>query len=144
MLEFQKRVEDILRSEMTNAGLEIIPKENGRVGVDFIIKSQNGKESEVLLQAADLTSLQSVKIRKEKLGEPRENLWAALVGIIEGKEPLIFLIPTKTIASPDDFVFFENNVDRHTYLSNWEIKVFTNGMKKLGEYVSQTQFEHFK
>tara|TARA_R110000868_G_scaffold42760_1_gene144272 strand:+ start:3886 stop:4107 length:222 start_codon:yes stop_codon:yes gene_type:complete len=45
---------------------------------------------------------------------------------------------------PDDFVFFENNVGRHTYLSNWEIKVFTKGMEKLGGYKIHNQIENFK
>lgn len=44
MLEFLKQAEDILKSEMTNAGLEINAKENGREGVDFLVKSTNGKQ----------------------------------------------------------------------------------------------------
>ncbi len=32
----------------------------------------------------------------------------------------------------------------HTYLSNWEIKVFTKGMEKLGEYIIYNQIENFK
>lgn len=56
----------------------------------------------------------------------------------------MFLIPSKTLANPDDFVFFEHDVSSHTYLSNWEIKVFTNGMKVLGEYIFHNQVENFK
>ena len=90
----------------------------------------------------DLIAQQSSKVPKEKLGEPRENLWLALIGFIPDKEPLIFLIPSKTLAKPDNFVFFENNVGMHTYLSNWEIKVFTKGMEKLGEYIFHNQIEN--
>ena len=92
----------------------------------------------------DLLKQQSSKVPKEKLGEPRENLWVALVGIISDKEPLIFLIPSKILVKSDNYVFFENNVGQHTYLSNWEIKIFTKGMEKLGEYVFYNQIEHFK
>ncbi len=74
MSEFQKQAETILKSEMTNARLEINEKENGREGVDFIVKSPNGKESEVYLQPMDLIAQQSSKVPKEKLGEPNENL----------------------------------------------------------------------
>ena len=144
MSEFQKQAEDILRSEMTNAGFEISTKENGRVGVDFIVKSPNGKQNEVFLQPMDLIAQQSSKVPKEKLDEPRENLWVALIGFIPDKEPLIFLIPSETLVKPDDFVFFENNVGMHTYLSNWEIKVFTNGMKVLGKFVFHNQIENFE
>ncbi len=50
MSEFQKQAESILKSEMTNAWLEINEKENGREGVDFLVKSPNRKESEVFLK----------------------------------------------------------------------------------------------
>ncbi len=144
MQDFQSQAEDILRSEMTNAGLEIMAKENGREGVDFIVKSPNGKQTELYLQPMDLIAQQSSKVPKEKLGEPRDNLWVALIGFIPEKEPLIFLIPSKTLEKPDNFVFFEHNVGQHTYLSNWEIKVFIKGMEKLGQYIIYNQIENFK
>ncbi len=144
MSEFQKQAEGILKSEMTNAGLEINEKENGREGIDFQVKSPNGKQSEVFLQPMDLIALQSMKIPKEKLGEPRENLWVALIGFMPNAEPLIFLIPSETLVKTDDFIFFENNVGQHTYLSNWEIKVFTKGIEKLGEYIFHNQIINFK
>ena len=144
MEEIQRQAEEVLKSEMTKAGLEINVKENGREGVDFIVKNNNGKQSELFLQPMDLITQQSSKVPKEKLGKPRENLWLALIGFIPDKEPLIFLIPSETLAKPDDFVFFENNVGMHTYLSNWEIKVFMKGMEKLGEYVFHNQIVKFK
>lgn len=144
MEEFQKQAEKILRSEMTKEGLEIRGKENGREGVNFIVESPNGKQTEVFLQPMDLIAQQSSKVPKEKLGEPKENLWVALIGFIPNKEPLIFLIPSETLVKPDGFIFFENNVGMHTYLSNWEIKVFAKGMEKLGEYIIYNQIEHFK
>ncbi|WP_422080105.1 hypothetical protein [Ulvibacterium sp.] len=144
MQDFQSQAENTLRSEMTNAGLEIYPAKNAREGVDFLVQNSNGKQTVLYLQAADLIALQSVKIPKEKLGEPKENLWVALIGFIQNAKPLIFLIPSKTLAKPDDFVFFGHDVSPHTYLSNWEIKVFTNGMKVLGEYIFHNQIEHLK
>lgn len=143
MQDFQSQAENVLRSEMTNAGLEIIPKENGREGVHFIVKGET-RQSEVFLQPMDLIAQQSSKVPKDKLGQPRENLWVALIGFIPNAEPLIFLIPSKILAKPDDFVFFEHDVSPHTYLSNWEIKIFTNGMKVLGDYIFHNQIEYFK
>lgn len=141
MQDFENQAEDTLRSEMINAGLEIAPKENGAEGVNFIVESPNGKQTEVFLQPMDLIAQQSSKLPKEKLGEPKENLWVALIGFIPDKEPLIFLIPSEILVKPDNFVFFENNVGMHTHLSNWEIKVFTKGMVKLGEYIIHNQIE---
>ena len=144
MEEYRKQAVELLKSEMANESLEINEKENGREGVDFLVKSSNTKHSEVFLQPMDLIAQQSSKVPKEKLGEPKENLWIALIGFIPDKESLIFLIPSERLVKTDDFVFFEHNVGQHTYLSNWEIKVFTNGMKVLGEYVFHNQIEHFK
>ncbi len=144
MEEFQKQAEHLLRSEMTKEGVDIRVKENGRHGVDFVAKSPNGMKSEIFLQPMDLVALQSVKIPKEKLVKPKDNLWVALIGFIPNAEPSMFLIPSKNFVNPDNFIFFENNVGQHTHLSNWEIKVFTNGMKKLGEYVFRNQIVHFK
>lgn len=144
MEEFRKQAESVLIAELTNAGLEISKMENCREGVNFLVKSESGKQSEIFLQPMDLIAQQSSKVPKEQLGEPREDFWVALIGFIPKKEPLIFLIPSKTLAKPDDFVFFEHDVSPHTYLSNWEIKVFTNGMKVLGEYIFHNQITNFK
>lgn len=144
MEEFRRQAERVLRAELTKEGLEINTREDGRKGVNFIVKSENAKQTEVFLQPMDLIAQQSSKVPKEKLGEPGENLWVALIGFIPDKEPLVFLIPSQTLAKPDDFVFFEHDVSPLTYLSNWEIKVFTKGMEKLGEYIIYNQIENFK
>lgn len=85
MEEFRKQAESVLITEFTNAGLEIGTKENGREGIDFLVKSESGKQSEIFLQPMDLIAQQSSKVPKEKLGEPRENLWVALIGFIPRK-----------------------------------------------------------
>ena len=66
------------------------------------------------------------------------------MGFISETEPLVLLIPSKTLTNPDNFVFFEHNVGQHKHLSNWEIKVFTNGMEKLGQYAFYNQIENLK
>jgi len=144
MEELRNKAEAILKSQCANEGLEISEKENGREGVDFLVESKNGNQNELFLQPMDLLKQMSTKVPKEKLGQPRENLWVALVGIIAEKEPLVILIPSKTLANPDDYVFFENIVGQHKYLSNWEIKVFSKGMEKLGEFIFHNQIENFK
>lgn len=78
MEEFRTQAEAILKSEFANEGLEISAKNNGRKGVDFIIKDLSGRQSEIFLQPMDLITLQSSKVPKEKLGEPKETLWLAL------------------------------------------------------------------
>ena len=138
---FQKQAEHILKSELTDAGLEISSKEGGREGVHFLVKNESGRQFGLYLQSMNLIAQQSVKIPKEQLGVPREDLWVALTIFSKDDDPWIFLIPSPILADPDDFIFFENNVGQFSYLSNWEIKVFSKGMDKLDKYFIYNQME---
>lgn len=63
------------------------------------------------------------------------DLYVALVIIIKGKEPFIYLIPTKVFEKPNHYIFFNNQLpERLEHLSNWQIKVFGKGIEKLSEY----------
>lgn len=48
---------DFIKSELKKSGLSLIPKQNGREGVNFIIGS-----NEIYLQSIDLDSQRSIKI----------------------------------------------------------------------------------
>jgi len=54
--------------------------------------------------------------------------------ILDNEAISFYLIPSKVVTAPDDFVFIENEVSSFPQLSNWEIKVFRNGMQKLSEF----------
>ena len=123
-----------IKSELKKAQLEFLPKESGREGVDFIIKTNSGNLHKVYLQPINLDTERKVKIPKQKLGEPKDNLWVALVLIIDNEPFNFYLIPSKTVTTPDNFIFIENEVSSFPQLSNWEIKVFKNGMQKLSEF----------
>ena len=52
------------------------------------------------------------------------------------------MIPSKIFTTPDDYIFKDNpQSEMFVHLSNWEIKVFTNGMDELNKYrlVNQVQ-----
>lgn len=54
---------------------------------------------------------------------------------MQGLEPTLYLIPSTEFLEPDNFIFIENNQNpRLAHFSNYEIKVFKNGMPKLNEY----------
>jgi hypothetical protein len=62
-------------------------------------------------------------------------LWVALVLLMEDIEHL-YLIPSNQLAKPDDYVFLDSKQgERLSHLSSWKIKIFTNGMEKLSEYL---------
>lgn len=134
MNSLNKKVIQFIKSELIKVQIDISQNKNGREDVDFILKTTTGNLHEVYLQPINLNKERSVKISKQVLGEPKDNLWVILVLMMDKKAISLCFIPSKIVATPDDFVFIENEVNSLPQLSNWEIKVFKNGMQKLSEF----------
>ena len=50
-------------------------------------------------------------------------------------DPVLYLIPSTIFKNTDNYIFFENEQgERISYLSNWEIKVFTKAISELSKY----------
>jgi len=132
-----------IKQELANSGFEFTQKESGREGVDFIIKTDNGNTHELYLQTINVEKEQSVSILKSALGEPKDNLWVALV-LLMGDIERLYLIPSNQLAKPDDYIFFDSNQKGSlSHFSSWKIKIFTKGiMGKLSEYLFVYQAEN--
>jgi len=130
-----KYAQHFTKLELMKARLEVFQNESGREGVVFIIKTNAGNYHEVYLQPINLEKERSVKISKSALGEPKDNLWVALVLFMKEMEPVLYLIPSKQLAEPDDYIFINNDQgERFSHLSNWEIKVFTKAIPELSKF----------
>jgi hypothetical protein len=130
-----KSAQHFLNQEIINVGFEVFQNESGREGVDFIIKTNAGNYHELYLQTVNLEKDRSVKISKSVLGEPKDNLWVALVLFMKEIETVLYLIPSNQLAEPDDYIFIDNNQSEHfSHLSNWEIKVFVKGIPELSKF----------
>jgi hypothetical protein len=131
---------NFIKSELKNIDLELNYKQNGREGVDFLIG-----ENQLYLQSIDLDTLQrSIKIKKQDLGELKENLFIALVLIISKKPSVFYLIPSKDLLQVNSNIFIENNVSLMPSLSNWEIKVSTNNIPELAKYAIENMIDKLK
>ncbi|MFT6443122.1 MAG: hypothetical protein ACJASQ_002732 [Crocinitomicaceae bacterium] len=107
---------------------------------DLTIQSQKGNDYRIFIQEINLNKERSIKIQKEDLGEPNANLWVCLVLIMEGMEPTPYLIPSLQLTKPDNFVFIYNKLNEpFEHLSNYEIKVFKNGMERLNEFTFESR-----
>ena len=130
-----KYAQHFVKLELMKARLEVFQNESANSGVEFIVKTSTGKYHELYLQPINLEKDRSVKIPKQELGEPKDTLWIALVLLMKEMEPVLYLIPSKTLAEPDDYIFIDNDQgDRFKHLSNWEIKVFTKSIPQLSKY----------
>ena len=131
---------DFLKSELKTFSLELTPKTNGREGLDFLIG-----ENQLYLQSIDLdTSQRSIKIKKQDLGELKDNLFVALVLIIDKEPKVFYLIPSKDLQQSNSNIFIENNVSLMPSLSNWEIKVSTNTIPELAKYALENMIDKLK
>lgn len=135
MHKLYKYAQHFTKLELMRARLDVFQNESGREGVDFMVKTKSGNYHELYLQPINLEKDRSVKITKSVLGEPKNNLWIALVLFMKDMEPVLYLIPSKQLAEPDDYIFINNELsDRLSHLSNWEIKVFTKGIPELSKF----------
>ena len=143
--QLHKYAQHFTKLELMKARLEVFQNESGslhnvsandrREGVDFIIKTPSGNYHELYLQPINLEKDRSVKISKQELGAPKDNLWIALVLFMKDMEPVLYLIPSKQLAEPDDYIFIDNEQsERFKQFSNWEIKVFTKGIPALSKF----------
>jgi hypothetical protein len=119
-----------LKSELASFGLNLTPKSNGREGVDFLIGYK-----QLYIQSIDLdTTQRSIKISRQDLGELNENLFVALILIMDKEPKVTYLIPSKDLSQSDSNIFIENEVNLMPSLSNWEIKVSSNTIPELAKY----------
>ena len=135
MQTLYKYAQHFTKLELMSTRLDVFQNESGREGVDFMVKTKSGNYHELYLQPINLEKDRSVKITKSVLGEPKNNLWIALVLFMKDMEPVLYLIPSKQLAEPDNYIFIDNELsDRLSHLSNWEIKVFTKGIPELSKF----------
>ena len=56
-----------------------------------------------------------------------------MVLIIDKTAQVLYLIPSKALAEPNNSIFIDNE-SRFEHLSNWEIKVYTNAIAELSKF----------
>lgn len=131
---------EFLISELKNHSLELITKTNGREGVDFLIK-----DNQIYLQPLDLDTVkQSIKITKQNLVELNDNLFIALVLIIEKQPRVVYLIPSKDLQDSNNNFFVNNEVSLMPSLSNWEIKISSKTIEELEKYALKNMIDKLK
>ena len=134
------KVLKFIKSELKNHNLQLIGKTDGREGVDFLIGNH-----QIYLQPLDLDTIkQSIKIAKQDLGELNDNLFIALVLIIEKQPRVVYFIPSKSLQDSNNNFFVNNDVSLMPSLSNWEIKVSSKTIEELEKYALQHMIDKLK
>jgi hypothetical protein len=129
-----------MKLELQNAQIEVSANESGREGVDFLIGNK-----QIFLQPLYLeTILQSIKIVKQDLGELNDNLFIALVLIIEKQSRVLYIIPSKELQDSNNDFFINNDVSLMPSLSNWEIKISSTTIIELEKYALNNMIDSLK
>ncbi|WP_299317289.1 hypothetical protein [uncultured Maribacter sp.] len=131
---------NFVMSQLFNFNLEINEKLDGREGVDFLIG-----DNELYLQSIDLDTVQrSIKIAKQDLLGLKDNLFIALIVVLDKEPRVIYLIPSKDLLQSDSNIFTDNEISLMPSLSNWEIKVSTYVIPELAEYSLEKMIHKLK
>ncbi|WP_298238261.1 hypothetical protein [uncultured Algibacter sp.] len=129
-----------MKLELQNAQIEVSANESGREGVDFLIGNK-----QIYFQPLDLdTILQSIKILKQDLGELNDNLFIALVLIIEKQPRVVYVIPSKQLQDSNNNFFINNDVSLMPSLSNWEIKISSTTIEELEKYALNNMLDKLR
>ncbi|UTW61837.1 hypothetical protein KFE98_17760 [bacterium SCSIO 12741] len=130
----------IERLEAHSIPFEVIDKESG--GVNLQIKGSDNAVKYLTVEPLDLTQQRFLKIHKTNFPhEQAQNLWIALILTMDDMKPVIYLIPI-TVFETETQIFKNHDIEPHTFASNWEIRVFTNGIQELCQYALEHQIKH--
>ena len=137
--------ERLLKQNFENSGLKVLNNATDGI-VGFAVKDKQGYSHLIYLRSVNMeTSVSKVTIPKSDWNyELPENLWVALVLFMDDIEPHLYLIPSDVFHHPDSYIYFDNEQgERFKHLSNWEVKIFPEGIKKLSEYGFATSVKEF-
>ncbi|MBL4592796.1 MAG: hypothetical protein JKX68_03150 [Flavobacteriales bacterium] len=112
-------------------GIEVFQNESGREGLDFIIKTGKGNFHELYLQSLNFEKEGSIRISKEDLKEPKDNLWIAFVLVMKNMDCSLYLIPSTVLLKPEKHSFLGKNQGEKPH---WEIKVFIEAIPELSKF----------
>ncbi len=108
-LQLGRYAEYFAKMEFASYGLEVYTCEVDDHGVDFIVKDKKGRFHEI--QVKSLRNKGYVFMAKSKFDISNKNLYLALLLFEDGKNPDIFLIPSKAWKVPNE-VFVDRNYDK--------------------------------
>ncbi len=128
---------EFLKSELKHFNLELTTKPNSREGVDYLIG-----DNQIHIKSIDLdTTQRSIKILKEELGELKENLFIALILIIDKEPKVVYFIPSNLLQDSNNNFFVNNEVSLIPSLSNWEIRISSKAIQELEKYALKNMID---
>ncbi len=142
MKHVEKIILEFTKSKFKEFDLVIIPKENRSEALIFETTINNEKQ-ELLIKSINLDTEMSIKVPKVEFSKLKENLWLVLVLILENEVRGLYIINSKTVSKPDNYIFIDNET-RYETLSNYEIKIFRSAFEELSKYSIENMIKSIK
>ena len=120
--------EHMARAALEHAGYSVV-EANDR-GVTDLIASRSGRRTEVTVRA--LRSLTYTFVEKHRF-DLREDRAVALVLLLDGQPPQVFLIPARAWRSPNGILVDRDYADAESR-PEWGISLSGRNLPLLGEY----------
>ena len=98
-LQVGKYAEYFVKMEFTLYGFDVYTSEVDDKGIDFVVCTKD-RQRYYDVQVKSVRGFNYVFLRKEHFAL-RENLYAALVILFDGKQPEVYLIPSSTWHEPN-------------------------------------------
>jgi hypothetical protein len=110
-LQVGRYAEYLVKVVLVSKGLDVYSAEVDDRGIDFVVRKNHKTYYDI--QVKSIRGLHYIFFPKSKFA-PRENLFAAVVVFIEGKDPQLFMIPSKAWRSPNKLLVVRNYRDRQS------------------------------
>lgn len=130
-----KYAEYFVKMEFTLYGFDVYQTEIDDKGIDFVIRKGPDRYYDIQVKAVRGNSY--IFFRKDYFA-PRDNLFAAVVILIEGKLPELYLIPSTVWQSPNElFVSRDYGPDKKSK-PEWGISMSQKNYPLLQPYAFET------
>jgi len=115
---------------------KVTSEETGNpAGESLCLLSPDERQHTILIRLLDLDKAHSLKMPKSDFDyELRSNLWIFLVLYMHDMQPFCYLVPSTAFTMSSNLFVDNEQPPAFRYLSNWEIKVFRNGIAELSHY----------
>jgi hypothetical protein len=122
--------EYFIKMEFTMYGFQVYSTEVDDRGIDFVCRYKEKHFMEI--QVKSIRGLNYVFMKKENF-KLQESLWVSLVTFEEGKEPNLYLIPSKVWKTPNE-LFVNRDYEGKKSKPEWGINISKKNHPKLLEY----------
>ena len=131
-LQAGKYAEYFVKMEFTKYGFDVYTSEVDDKGIDFVICTNNPRRY-YDVQVKSVRGLNYIFFRKEYF-KPRDNLYAAVVILLDGKSPELYLVPSNVWHKPDSLFVSRDYGPGKKSKPEWGLNLSQRNYPELAEY----------